>query len=83
MNYNELEDEEDANLKLQGSTLPLLSSMLPVDEDDEIDICSDEHAEILADRPIPPVKKSKVTEKAGVVKVDSKDGGVFELNIWV
>ncbi len=59
--------------------------MLPVDEDDEIDLCSDELAEILADGPIPPVKKSKVTEKAGVAKdeVDGEDGGVFELNDWV
>jgi hypothetical protein len=57
---------------------------LPVDEDDEVDLCSDELAEILADGPIRRATKSKVTEKAAVTKdeVDGEDGGDFELNDW-
>jgi len=51
VNYDESEDE-DVDLKLQGSTLPSSSPVLPVDEDDEIDLCLDELAEILADGPI-------------------------------
>ena len=49
MNYDELEDEEDINL---DSALPSSSAVLPADADDEIDLCSDELAEILADGPI-------------------------------
>jgi len=85
-NYDESDDEEDVDLKSQGSTPPPSSAVLPVDHDDEIDLCSDELTEILADGPISHVKKSKVTEKAAVVKdkVDDEDtGGVFELNDWV
>lgn len=50
MNYDETDDEEDVNLKAQG-TPPSSSAVLPVDEGDEIDLCSDELAEILADGP--------------------------------
>lgn len=84
-NYDESEDEEDVDLKLQGSAPPSSSAVLPVDEDDEIDLCSDELAEILADGPIRQMKKSKVTERAAVAKeeADGEDGGVFELNDWV
>ena len=60
--------------------------MLPVDEDDEIDLCSDELAEILADGPIERrATKSSVTDKAEVAKdeVDDEDGSDFELNDWV
>ena len=59
--------------------------MLPVDADDEIDLCSDELAEILADGPIRRMKQHKVTERGTVAKdeVDGKDGSVFELNDWV
>ena len=70
----------------QGFTLPLSSA---IDQDDEVDLCSDELAEILADGPISPVKKSKGSKvsKMGVVakdEVDNKDAGsVFELNKWV
>jgi len=82
VNYDESEDEEDIDLKPQGSTPS--SAVLPVDEDDEVDLCSDELAEILADGPISRATKSKVTEKAAVAKdeVDGEDGGVFELNDW-
>ena len=84
MNYDESEDEEVIDLKPQGSTLPS-SSAVPVDEDDERDLCSDELAEILADGPIPQAMKSKVTKKVAIAKdeVDGEDGGVFELNDWV
>ena len=56
--------------------------MLPVDADDEIDLCSDELAEILADGPIRQMKPTKVTERAAVAKdeVDGENGDVFELN---
>ena len=59
--------------------------MLPVHADDEIDLCSDELAEILADVPISQMKPTKFTERAAVAKdeVDGEDGGVFELNDWV
>jgi len=61
---------------------------LPIDQDDEVDLCSDEPelAEILADGPISHVKKSKVSELGVVAKdeVDNEDGsGVFRLNKWV
>ena len=75
------------DLKTQGSTPPSLSAVtvLPVDEDDEVDLCSVELAEILADGPIPRVTKSNMTEKAAVTNdvVDGEDGGDFELNDWV
>ena len=60
--------------------------MLPVDEDDEINLCSVELAEILADGPISRVTKSKAAEKVAVAKdeVDNEDeDGIFELNDWV
>ena len=82
----ESEDEEDVDLKPEGSSPPLPSAVLPVDQDDEIDLCSDELAEILADGPISHAKNAKVTEKAAVAngEVDDEDtGGVFELNDWV
>jgi len=86
VNYDELEDEEDINLKLHGAAPPSSSSVLHVDEDnDRVDLCLDELAEILADGPIQQLKKHKVAEMAAVVKdeVDGKDGGVFELKDWV
>ena len=85
MNYDDLEDEEDVDLKPQDSTPPSSSAVLPVDDYNEIDLCSDELAEILADGPISQVTKSKVTEKAAIAKdeSDGEDGGVFELNDWV
>lgn len=85
VNYDESEDEDDVDLKPKGSALPSSSAVLPVDEDDEVDLCSDELAEILADGPVRQVKKSKVPERAAVAKdeVDGEDGGVFELNDWV
>ena len=70
----------------QGFTLPPSSA---IDQDDEVDLCSDELAEILADGPISRVKKSKdskVSEMGVVAKdeVDNEDAGsVFELNKWV
>jgi hypothetical protein len=85
VNYDESEDEEDVDLQPEGSTPPPSSAVLPVDQDDEIDLCSDELAEILADGPISRAKKLKVTERAAVAKgeVDDEDpGGVFELNDW-
>jgi hypothetical protein len=60
--------------------------VLPVDQDDDIDLCSEELAEILADGPIPHAKKSKVSEMAAAAKdeVDDEDaGGAFELNEWL
>ena len=77
-NYDESEDEEDVDL---GSAPPSSSAMLPVDADNEIDLCSDELAEILADGPI----RWMVAERGAVAKdeVDGEDGGVFELNDWV
>jgi len=58
---------------------------LPVDEEDEIDLCSDELTEILADSPIPRSTKSNVTKKVAVAKDDrdDEDDGDFELNDWV
>jgi len=84
-NYDESEDEEDVDLKREGSTPPSLSAVLPVDEDDEIDLCSDELTEILADSPIPRSTKSNVTKKVAVAKDDrdDEDDGDFELNDWV
>ncbi|KIM38034.1 hypothetical protein M413DRAFT_76363 [Hebeloma cylindrosporum] len=85
-NYDESEDEEDVDLNPQGSTPPPSSAVLPVDEDDEIDLCSDELAEILADGPISRVKKFKVNEMAAAanVEVDNEEaGGDFELDEWV
>ena len=84
MNYDETDDEEDVNLKAQG-TPPSSSAVLPVDEGDEIDLCSDELAEILADGPITWATKPKVAGKAAVVmdELDGEDGGEFELNDWV
>ena len=86
VNYDESEDEEDVDLKPEGYTLPSSSAVLPVDEDDEINLCSVELAEILADGPISRVTKSKAAEKAAVSKdeVDNEDeDGLFELNDWV
>lgn len=86
VNYDESEDEEDVNLGNAQGSLPPPSTVLPVDEDDEVDLCSDQLAEILADSPISHVKKSKATENAAVGKdtVDEEEaGGVFELNDWV
>ena len=86
VNYNELEDEEDINLKLHGAALPSSSAVLPVDEDNnKVDLCLDELAEILADGPIQQLKKHKVAETAAIAKdkVDHEDGSVFELNDWV
>ena len=51
-NCDESDDEEDVDLKPQGSTPPPLSAVLSVYQDDEIDLCFDELAEILADGPI-------------------------------
>jgi hypothetical protein len=47
--------------------------VLPVDVDNEIDLCSDELAEILSDSPIQQMKQSRVTERAAVAK-DEVDG---------
>ena len=46
---------KDIDLNAQGSTSPSSSAVLLVDGDQtsEIDLCSDEPAEILADSPIP------------------------------
>ena len=79
-NYDESEDEEDVDL---GSTLPSSSAVLPVDADNEIDLSSEELAEILADGPIRRMKQHKVTERGAVAKdkVDGEDGGVLELKI--
>jgi hypothetical protein len=60
--------------------------MLSIDQYVEVDLCSDELPEILADGPISCVKKFKVSEMGVVAKaeVDNEDaGGVFELNKWV
>jgi hypothetical protein len=87
VHYDESEDEEDVDLKPQTSTPPSSSAMLPVDEDDasEIDLSSDELAEILADGPISHGKKSRTTDKAAIAKdeMDCEDGSVFELTNWV
>ena len=88
MNYDESEDEEELDLKQKGFSTHPWSAMLPVDQDDNIDLCSDELTEILADSPIPHAKnlKSNMAEKVAVAKgdVDTEDaGGVFELNDWV
>ena len=90
MNYDESEDEEELDLKQEGFSTHPWSAMLPVDQDDNIDLCSlaDELAEILADSPISHAKNLKynMAEKVAVVKgdVDVEDaGGVFELNNWV
>jgi hypothetical protein len=52
------------DLKPHSSTLPPSSAVLPVDQDDDVDLCSDELAEILAEGPISHAKKSKVSEMA-------------------
>jgi hypothetical protein len=51
MTNQTLEDKEDINLKLQASAPPSSSAVLPIDEDDKIDLCSDELTEILAEAP--------------------------------
>ena len=55
------------------------SAVLPIDQDDEVDLCSDELAEILADGPVSREKKSKVSELGVVAKdgVDNADAGGF------
>jgi len=85
VNYDESDDEDDVDLKAQGSSLPLPSAVLPVEQDDEVDLCSDELAEILADGPISCVKKSKGSEgTVGMEEVEEEvAGGVFELADWV
>jgi hypothetical protein len=77
-NYDESEDEEDVDL---GSAPPSSSAVVPLDADDDIDLCSDELAKILADGPIRQMKQSRVTKRAAVVK-DEVDGEVF-VNDWV
>jgi len=86
VNYDESEDEEDVNLK--SNDLPPPSAVLPVDQDDEVDLRSDELAEILADGPISCRKRSKDSETERTVigtAVDDREeaGGVFELADWV
>jgi hypothetical protein len=66
---------------VQGSSPPSTSAVLPVDEEEEFDLCSDKLAEILADGPISRKKGEKVAVEKG--EVDSEDGGGFELNDWV
>jgi hypothetical protein len=56
-NYDESEDEEDVWLNPHSSTPPPSSAVLPVDQDDDIDLCSDELAEVLEDKPISHAKK--------------------------
>ena len=58
MNYGKWEDNSEIHhknidLKAQGSSLPSSSAVLLVDGDEasEIDLCSDEPTEILADSP--------------------------------
>ena len=79
--------DEDVDLKAKGDAqeLPSPSPVLPIDQDDEIDLCSDELTEILADGPISRVKKAKESEKAvGKNAMDEEEaGGVFELTEWV
>jgi hypothetical protein len=77
-NYDESEDEEDVDL---GSAPPSSSAMLTVDADDEINLCSDELAGILADGPIRRMNQSRVTERAAVAR-DEVDGEVG-VNDWV
>ena len=74
------------DLNPPGFTLPPSSAVLPIDQDNEVDLCSDELTEILADGLISHVKKSKVSEMGVVAKDEADDedaGGVFELNEWV
>ena len=54
-------------------------------QDNEVDLCSAELAEILADAPISHVKKAEGTEGAvGKDTVDEEEaGGAFELTDWV
>jgi len=80
VNYDDEEDEEDVDLKRQGSTPPPSSAVLPVDQDDEIDLCSDEFAEILADGPISRVKKSNVTEREALAKDEVYDEEAVSLS---
>ena len=71
MNYDESEDEE-LYLKQEGFSTHPWSAVLPVDQDDDIDLCSDELAEILTDSPISHAKnlKSNMAEKVAVAKGD-------------
>ena len=74
------------DLNTPGFTPPTSNAVLPIDQDNEVDLCSDELTEILADGPTSCVKKSKVSEMGVVAKdeVDSEDvGSVFELSQWV
>jgi hypothetical protein len=76
------------DLKAQGNPQeppPPPSAVLPVGQDDEVDLCSDELADILADGSISRVKKSKDTGGAAVWKdADEEEaGGEFELTDWV
>ena len=84
MNYDESEDED--NVELNGNPPLPLSAVLPVDQDDsEIDLCSEELFEILADGPVVHVTKSR--ESDGIVGQDTVEeeeaGGDFELGNWV
>lgn len=78
--WEQYDESEVRDLKPQGPT-PLPScAVLPVDKDDDVDLCLDELVEILADSPISRVKKSKVNDVAAVARdeVDDEDtGGVF------
>ena len=53
--------------------------MLPIDQDDEVDLCSDEPelTEILADGPISHVKKSKVSELESLRRLIMRMVAVF------
>jgi hypothetical protein len=81
VNYDESEDED---VDLRDQVIPP-SAVLPIDQDDEVDLHSEELTEILAESPISRVKKSKESERAGGKDVvdDEEAGGVFELSDWV
>jgi hypothetical protein len=45
VNYDESEEEEDVELNSQSPNPLLSSAVLPIEEDDEVDLCSDELGE--------------------------------------
>ncbi len=63
----ERHEDEDVDLKAKQCTQET-PPVLPVDQDDEVRLCSDELAGILADDPILRAKNSKGTEGLAVGK---------------
>ena len=95
VNYDVSEDEEEVDLKPErmNRVPPPPSTALPMDGGDDkdisgedVDLASAELKEILADKPISRVNKTKgsrgITTKAPEGE-DEEEGGNFELSAWI